>query len=107
MPIKKDYWWELDEGTNIGSLSDELISIIKTKILPALVANSNEYVLEKEWLNVNAYGLTTFEKFKYLTILLKVHNSSQLSEVTEQLRHESKGKAYEYQAEEHIKRLKF
>ncbi len=105
MHQKQDYWWKIDDNTNLDSITEEIISVIKASALPAIEGHISDESLELEWTIGVSDGLTEFKRHVYLTTLLKLGQKENLSLVIEDLKKISKGKPYEYAAMEHINEL--
>lgn len=105
LPEKKDHWWTIDNNTSIENLVKEISYILETLAIPELINHlSNDY-LEQEWSSGKAEGATQLQRYIYLTTLLKINNNKKFLQVLEEFKAYSKGKPYEYTAQEHINNL--
>lgn len=104
---KQDYWWELDNNTILTDLTSEISSVINEVALPEINKHLSDNNLEDLWLNGISDGLTDLQRLICLTILLKIHDSPNLTTVINELKSYSKGKPYEFIAKSHIKQLGF
>jgi len=105
LPEKQDYWWEIDNDSSLKNLIAEITKTITTFAIPEIENHISDENLEKEWLRGIAEGATEFQRYVYLTTLLKLHKKENLALLVEELKSFSKGKPYEYAAQEHIKSL--
>lgn len=105
MSLNKDYWWEINDNVFIEELQLEVIGIIKRLAIPEVLDHINSDKLEKEWLQGISSGLTEFQRFVFLTALLKINGRNNLNEIIVDLETFSRGKSFEYSAKAHIKTI--
>ena len=106
MSQKKDYWWELDEGT-FTIIGTEIINVVKQIAEPEILKNIEDDDLEALWLSGNADGLTDLQRLINLTTLLKFYRKDNINLVIDELKTYAQGKPYEFIARLHIKQLGF
>jgi len=107
LPDKKDYWWKIANDTCLKQLTEDISQVLITVAIPEILSHLTIESLKSEWLNGVSKGITEFQRYMFLTTVLKVVNSSELMFYIEKLKLFSKGKAFEEVANEHIKLLGF
>lgn len=106
MTENKDHWWEINDNVLIEDMYLEITEIIKRIAIPEVLEHINSEKLENEWLKGIGSGLSDFQRFAYLTALLKINGRKDINEVIGDFEAFSRGKSFEYSAKEHIKRLR-
>jgi hypothetical protein len=105
LPQQLDHWWQLEDGVPAANLAKEISSILVDRAIPEMDKYIKDENLQQCWLEGHSGGLTVYEMYKYLTVMLKLRNNGRLAEVVEEFRKAFKGKAAEYSAREHLKDL--
>lgn len=106
MSENKDYWWEINDNVVIEDMYLEITKIITRVAIPEVLRHIDSEELEKEWLKGIGSGLSDFQRFAYLTALLKINGRKHMNEVISEFEAFSEGKSFEYSAKTHIKRLR-
>jgi len=105
LPARRDYWWSVDE-TRIAGLAAELEDALGSFGLPAMERVASDDSLRNLWLSGSSPGLTSFERLRYLSLLLvEIGPRSELDRVLGELRSQSRGMPWEQTAEQHIRRI--
>lgn len=100
----EDYWWQVDNSTNLNELVNKIRIILINKAIPELISNISDEGLKKFWLNGYSSGITEVERFINLTILLKNDNDKiGLDKVIQDFINFSKGKFFESTTKAHLK----
>jgi hypothetical protein len=107
LPSKQDFWWRIDGNTSLEKLQNEIIDLIITVAIPEVEQHISDEDLLRMWLMGQADGLTEFQRFIYLTTILKIYDERSLPIVVNELMAFVKGKPYESTAKVHIKELGF
>jgi hypothetical protein len=107
LPEKKDYWWKINNDTDLEQLTDEISKILINVCIPEILKHISDESLEIEWLNGVSSGPTELQRYIFLTTLLKLSNSDKLPLYIEKLKLFSRGKAFEEIAKEHTKSIGF
>ncbi|GEP89762.1 hypothetical protein CTE07_14070 [Chitinophaga terrae (ex Kim and Jung 2007)] len=105
MPVKKDFWWEIDGVTPVGRMAEDIITNLQSLVIPEILRNISDKDLIEEWIQGRREGITEFQRYVYLTILLKFYQDERLARVIEELKSYSKGTSIEIAAIEHLKEL--
>jgi hypothetical protein len=105
MPVKKDFWWEIDGVTPVGRMAEDIITNLQSLVIPEILRNISDKDLIEEWIQGRGEGITEFQRYVYLTILLKFYQDERLARVIEELKSYSKGTSIEIAAIEHLKEL--
>jgi hypothetical protein len=66
MPLDK--WWVIKSKQEAGIFSDEIIQLLKDKVLPELNTYNTTEDLANSWRLKKSSGLTEYQKSKYLKI---------------------------------------
>lgn len=106
LPDNDDYWWIIDSNVDIRSFSKELSCLISTYVVPAIKTHIESESLEKIWMSGISEGITEYQRYVYLTILLKLENKDILPLIIDEF--EEYGKQHHCSAlvKEHIKEMK-
>jgi hypothetical protein len=105
LPARRDYWWSVDDTRIAGSVT-ELEDALGSFGLPAMERVASDDDLRNLWLSGRSPGLTSFERLRYLSLLLvEIGPRSELDGVLAELRSQSKGMPWEQTAEQHIRRI--
>ncbi len=105
LPQKRDYWWIVGDDNAPTEIISEISTLLKKTVIPDLKSHITDDKLKQEWLSGISEGLTEFQRYIYLTTLLKLSNDERLGAVVESFMSSSEGKSYEYSAKEHLKGL--
>ncbi len=105
LPIKKDYWWIIDDQTKFEQLKKEIITIINTLAVPDIETHISDQILESLWLSGVSVGITEFERYMYLTIILHSYKRENLHAIIKELKEYAKSKSIEFAANDHIKMI--
>lgn len=101
---KEDYWWQVNNSTNLNELVNEIKIVLTDKAIPELISNISDMDLKKSWLNGYSSGITEVERYINLTILLKNENDKLgLDKVIQDFINFSKGKFFESTTKAHLK----
>ena len=104
MPEKKDHWWEISSPS--GDFSSEIISLLENKAVPAIKKHITDTELLNAWLEGKYYGLTEFQRFKNVLVLLKsLNRNDEFLKIADELQKFSKGKIINEEAVIHINTL--
>jgi hypothetical protein len=104
---KKDYWWIIKNDSSIESIIKEIKTVLVEQALTEIKKYISDEDLEKYWLSGVASGITEFERYMYLTILMKNNNRDDLGKVINDFIKFSKGKSFEYSSKIHLAELGF
>jgi hypothetical protein len=102
LPQKLDHWWIVDSKTSTASLIAEIEKIMITLILPAVKEHMSDDFLKQQWLDGISAGITEFQRYVYLTTILKLSHDERLGIVTDEFTAYAKGKPIVSSAKEHI-----
>lgn len=106
LPENDDDWWIIDSNVDIKSFSKELSCIISAYVVPAIKSHIESESLEKIWMSGISEGITEYQRYVYLTILLKLENKEIRPLIIDEF--EEYGKQHHCSAlvKEHIKEMK-
>lgn len=105
LPQKQDHWWIVDEGISIDGLVEEIITVLKEKLLPEVKKYMSDESLKNSWMKGDLEGITDLERFVFLTTLLKLDKDERLKNVVDDFVSLSKGRSMEASVQEHVKEL--
>jgi hypothetical protein len=105
MPVKKDYWWTIDDATSIDMIIQETSFLLHNLVVPEIEKYLKDEDLIEEWLKGISEGVTELQRYLFLTMLLRLNGDKRLPKVVEELVSFSRGRAYESTVNEHMKRL--
>lgn len=105
LPQKKDHWWIVLEGQSIENLATEMIAALKGVLLPELKKCISDESLKNKWMDGVSGGITEFQRFVFLTTLLKLDKDERLKNVVDDFVSLSKGRSMEASVREHVEEL--
>lgn len=105
LPQKQDHWWIVDEGISIDGLVEEIITVLKEKLLLEVKKYMSDESLKNSWMKGDLEGITDLERFVFLTTLLKLDKDERLKNVVDDFVSLSKGRSMEVSVREHVKEL--
>jgi hypothetical protein len=105
LPDKKDTWWKLDELTCLASIFDEITVIVLNDAIPEIITHISDESLMQYWLNGASEGVTSLQRYIYLTTLLKVNNKQNLSEVISEFKKFAEANGLEHRVKIHLRKL--
>ena len=101
-----DHWWQIDSVSEIESLMENLIAVLKERALPEIDKNLSDNSLLDNWLKGISDGITELDRYINLTILLKIEKrDEELVKIAEEMRAFAKGKAFESTVRVHLKAI--
>lgn len=83
MPENEDKWWIIENDSDTELLRKELFHMMNFYVIPAIKNHITDNQLEKYWLDGKSDGLTEYQRYVYLTILLKLKKSNILPSIIE------------------------
>ena len=83
LPENKDFWWVVNSNTDTELLTNQLINITETIIIPTLRKQISDDALIDLWFGSQHSGITEFTSLIYLTILLQIKRDSRLDDAIE------------------------
>lgn len=105
LPQKQDHWWIVVEGQPIENLATEIIAALEAVLLPELKRSVSDESLKNKWMDSVSGGITEFQRFVFLTTLLKLDKDERLKKVVDDFVSLSKGRSMEASVQEHVKEL--
>lgn len=105
LPENEDVWWRIGSNTSISHLSAEIIGKLVGVAVPAILGHISDEALITEWLAGRSDGLTEFQRYIFLTALLKIRNDSRLPAILRDFREYSAVRSLEWQFDSHVTRL--
>jgi hypothetical protein len=105
LPQKQDHWWIVVEGQPIENLATEIIAALEAVLLPELKRSVSDESLKNKWMDSVSGGITEFQRFVFLTTLLKLDKDERLKNVVDDFVSLSKGRSMEASVQEHVKEL--
>lgn len=82
MPINKDYWWNIDNSTDLEQITNELINIFQKFVFGEI----NDRISDKLYIEKLINESDSFEKVQNLSSLLCIYNDDRLDKVLEDLK---------------------
>jgi hypothetical protein len=67
-------WWVINETVDIVILEQMILDEIKTHAIPTFHNIISDLSLINAWLNGNSRGITLFERYRYLALLMTRYN---------------------------------
>ena len=105
MPNKDDYWWQISLDTAVEGMAKEIQNVLNVLAIPKIMSHISDDDLISEWMAGRSEGITEFQRYVYLSTLLKLNNRPELSKVIEEMKTYSKGKPIENSMNVHLKDL--
>lgn len=105
LPDKKDTWWKIDERTRLESIFAEFTAIILNKCISEIMSHISDESLMLNWLGGTSEGLTSLQRYIYLTTLLKINNKPNLSEVISEFKKFAEANSLEHRVKIHLQKL--
>lgn len=103
----KDHWWFINDNSRIDQIVSEVKSALNEYAIPEIKQYISDESLEKYWLSGKALGITDFDRYIYLTILMKYKKRDNLKEVIDLFIKFSRGRGTENSARIHVQELGF
>lgn len=105
MPQKKDYWWKIDTSTSFDTFKVEITDTINNYGINYLRTHISDEMLMMEWLKGISEGITEFERYIFLTTLLKLNKNDMLDLVIDEFKAYAIKRGDENSVNEHIRVL--
>jgi len=105
MPIAMDYWWKIDNSESIDNLAVEIINILRDSALPEIEKRMSDESLMNEWLGGTYTGITEYQRYVFLTTLLKLKKDERLPAIVDEFLALFKGQSIEHSVKDHVKEL--
>ncbi len=104
---QKDEWFTLHDLTDVLELSTLLSKILIDHAVPFI----NNYIadsdLQKLWLQGNGAGLTPYQRYRYLTAMLKINKSEKFDAVVAEFIEYGKQKKIEHSVNIDLQQLEY
>lgn len=105
LQMNRDHWWTINETTSVSKLTTEIVGIVTSIIVPEIDKHISDESLKNYWLKGESAGLSEAEMYLNLIGLLKAENSAILDVKIKELRMLSKGKRFEQNIIESLRKL--
>jgi len=105
MPVNQDYWWEINENSNLSDLINEIANVLRYLAIPEIQKSISDEYLEKSWMEGISDGLTEQQMYLYLIAFLKFKNKPELQDKVKELKRFSAGKPFYYNIKENLEKI--
>lgn len=85
MQNKSDYWWTIQENSDLNLLSSELIDIFNSIILPAIQDRISDELYIEKLIKDNIVGNSIIEKLVILSSFFCIYNDIRLNDILNEL----------------------
>jgi hypothetical protein len=93
LPISQDYWWVVNNHSDMQIITDEVIQIFNTSIYPSIISNISDKSFINHLLDGDIAGTTLLEKLIFLSSFFCIYSDPRLSRAMQELKdycHENK-----------------